>query len=262
MSTEEFIIALFCRVDDALKDIPHHPRALLAPSEIVTLALLFAFKNVSLRWFHTWVEANLGHLFPQLPERSRLLRLFVEHRPWAERFLAEATPEAVCDSLGIELIHPRREGRSQEAVGKKGLSNHRWIVGIKVAPILNDQGLVSDWQWGTANQHDQHFRPLIARHKDSRVKTDTGFHGREGDPPNLVVCSRGQSNERMVIETLFSLWVGILGLKQLRARTEAGIEACLAWAIALFNLLAAWDGLPKRLPGTVMPSIRIAQFVI
>jgi hypothetical protein len=262
LSIEEFTIALFVRVDDAMQDIPRHPRALLAPSEIVTLALLFVFKGVSLRRFHLWANANLGGLFPALPERSRLLRLFATHRDWADVFLADITPEAICDSLGIELVHPRREGRSDEQIGTKGLSNKRWIVGVKVAPILNEHGLVGDWQCRPANEHDQHFRGMIAQHEGSRVKTDTAFHGKVGDPPNLLVCGRGERGERMVIETVFSQWVGILGIKHLRARTEAGIEAVLAFAIALFNLLASWDGVPKTEPGKVMPSIRIAQFVI
>src|SRR5262249_3235061 len=138
----EFTIALFCRVDDVMKDMPRHPRALLAPSEIVTLALLFVFKGVSLRRFHRWVQANLGHRFPALPERSRLLRLFATHRQWADSFLAQITPEVLCDSLGIELVHPRRERRSKAQMGTKGISNRRWIVGVKVAPILSDAGLV------------------------------------------------------------------------------------------------------------------------
>jgi hypothetical protein len=45
MSTEEFIIALFNRVDDAMRDVPKHPQASLYPSELVTLALLYALKG-------------------------------------------------------------------------------------------------------------------------------------------------------------------------------------------------------------------------
>jgi hypothetical protein len=46
-------------------------------------------------------------------------------------FLATPTVRGVLDTYGIERIHPRREGRSPQQIGRKGLSNHRWIVGGK-----------------------------------------------------------------------------------------------------------------------------------
>ena len=49
MTTEDFIIELFCRIDDQMKDIAKHPQANLYPSEIVTLAVLFAIKGVGER---------------------------------------------------------------------------------------------------------------------------------------------------------------------------------------------------------------------
>ncbi len=45
MYTEEFIIALFIKVDDAMGDVPKHPQAALYPSELVTLALLYALRG-------------------------------------------------------------------------------------------------------------------------------------------------------------------------------------------------------------------------
>jgi len=33
MTTVDFITDLFCRVDDALGDVPHHPQAHMPPSE-------------------------------------------------------------------------------------------------------------------------------------------------------------------------------------------------------------------------------------
>jgi hypothetical protein len=37
------------------------------------------------------------------------------------------------------LIHPMREGRSPQQIGRKGLSNHRWMVGGKLGCRLDDQ---------------------------------------------------------------------------------------------------------------------------
>ena len=43
----------------------------------------------------------------------------------------------VIDSYGIGLIHPVREGRSCQQIGRKGPSNRRWIVGGKLCLIVN-----------------------------------------------------------------------------------------------------------------------------
>ncbi len=106
MTTVDFIIELFCRIDDAMKEIVKHSQASLYPSELVTLAFLFAIKGVGNRPFYRWLTKDFIPLFPNLPERTRLFRLFKTHRRLTERFLAEATVLGVIDSYGIELIHP------------------------------------------------------------------------------------------------------------------------------------------------------------
>ena len=133
MSDEDFIIHLFCRVDDRMRDAQKHSQAKLYPSEVVTLALLFSLKGKGNRAFYRWLRKNWLHLFPKLPERTRLFRLFNSHRPWVERFMAKTSLLGVIDSYGIELIHLRREGRSPAQIGKKGLSNKRWIVAASSA---------------------------------------------------------------------------------------------------------------------------------
>jgi hypothetical protein len=49
VTTQDFIIELFCRVDDQMKDTPKHSQAALYPSEIVCLAFIFAIKGVGNR---------------------------------------------------------------------------------------------------------------------------------------------------------------------------------------------------------------------
>ena len=88
MTTEDFISELFYRVDEAMKDVPNHPQANLWPSEIVPLGLLFALKGVGTRAFYRWVSRDWQPLFPALPERTRLFRLFAAHRQWMDMFLA------------------------------------------------------------------------------------------------------------------------------------------------------------------------------
>jgi hypothetical protein len=137
MTTEDFITELFYRVDEALRGVVKHSQASLYPSEIVTLGLLFALKGVGNRAFYRWLCRDWKSLFPPLPDRTRLFRLFSTHQDWTDRFLAEPSLLGVADTYGIELLHPMREGRSPKQMGKKGKSNHRWIVGGKLAFVLN-----------------------------------------------------------------------------------------------------------------------------
>src|SRR5437868_5782334 len=191
MSTTDFITELFCRVDDAMHDVPKHSQASLHPSEVVTLALLFAIKGVGNRAFYRWVSNNYRSEFPLLPERTRLFRLFAAHQEWVQRFMAEPTVLGVADTYGIELLHPNREGRTPKQLGKKGLSNRRWIVGGKLALVLvlNKWGLVCGWECATANVHDAYFQPMIALFENEMVVlTDCGFHRQTkfgGDPSNM-----------------------------------------------------------------------------
>src|SRR6476620_2935693 len=86
-TTIELITALFCQVDDHLAGLPKHPEAHLWPSEVVTLGLLHALKGGGNRPFYRWLTRDYRALFPRLPERTRLFRLFKTHHNWTKAFL-------------------------------------------------------------------------------------------------------------------------------------------------------------------------------
>ena len=104
--TVEFITALFYEVDEQLRAIPKHPEAHLWPSELVTLGLLHALKGVGNRAFYRWLTRDYRALFPRLPERTRLFRLFRTHHDWTQVFLATPTVLGVIDTYGIEFDAP------------------------------------------------------------------------------------------------------------------------------------------------------------
>ena len=79
MTTVDFITALFYEIDEQLRAIPKHPDAHLWPSEVVTLGLLHALKGGGNRPFYRWLTRDYRPLFPRLPERTRLFRLFMTH---------------------------------------------------------------------------------------------------------------------------------------------------------------------------------------
>ena len=261
MPIEDFITELFCRIDDAMLGVKKHSQANLYPSEIVTLGLMFAIKGMGERPFYRWIKRNYLDLFPQLPDRTRLFRLFAVHQDWTNRFLADPTILGVADSYGIELIHPMREGRSEKQIGKKGKSNYRWIVGGKLCFVLNKFGLIVGWDCDSANVYDATFHPLIEQFKNEMiVLTDTGFHAKHGDPSNLKLCPRGTWNVRMVVETVLSMLTRIYHLKKIGQRVWKYFRARLAFTMAAFNVLAQWNGFKPDQNGFVRLSI--AEFTL
>lgn len=246
MTQEHFIIELFCRVDDLLPKTPEHLQAKLSRSELVTLGLLFVLKGSSQHAFYRWIKQNWINLFPALPERTRLFRRLKTHQRVTEKFLAEPTLFGVIDSYGIELCHPIRERHHahRERIGKKGYASWRWIVGGKLCLLTNKFGLVTAWQVATANVSDQSFLPLVEAVSEKMiVLADKGFRRKTDQPENLKICAKGEWNDRMLIETVFSLLSQVCKLKHLRQRVWAYFEMRLAFTVALFNLLQQWNGL-------------------
>ena len=256
MNITDFITELYCKIDDALPHFPHHPQAVLSLSEVVAIGVLHAMKNVSRRAFYHWLKDNYGHLFPRLPHRTRLFRRIETQAGWTGYFLAQPTVLGVADSYGIELRHPIREGRRERQIGKKGISNHRWIVGGKLCIVLNRWGLITDWDCATANVHDQTFLPLLGNYDGQMiVLADTGFQRAKGVPANVKLCRRGEWNVRMMVETTFAMITTVWGSKVMRHRTWAGFEAHLSYVVAAFNILAQWDGMQPDEKGHTHRSI-------
>lgn len=52
MNIFDFIITLFCRVDDQMQALPNHPQAKLYLSEIVPLVMLFTLEGVGEHTFY------------------------------------------------------------------------------------------------------------------------------------------------------------------------------------------------------------------
>lgn len=260
MTDADFIIELFYRVDEKMLEVKKHPQAKLYPSEVVTLGLVFALKGVGTRAYYRWIKRNFGALFPNLPERTRFYRLLKHHRIWLSRFLAEPSLIGLIDSFGIELLHPRREGRSEKQIGRKGLSNRRWIVGGKLAVLLDHVGLVVDWACETANVYDgSAFQHLVDGVADTMlVFADPHFAKKGWSPDNLKLCKRGQWNTRMLVETFLSMLTVVCHFKHMTHRVWDYFETRLAFTMALFNLLVQWHGLQPDEHGFV--HLSIAEF--
>ena len=173
--------------------------------------------------------------------------------------MAAPTVLGVIDTYGIELIHPIREGQSPQQIGRKGISNHRWIVGGKLCLLLNQYGLVVAWACATANVPDQIFQGLIRQFEERMmVLSDIAFHTAAGDPANLKRCQRGAWQDRMLVETVLSMLTLVCHCKKVMHRVWASFQARLAFTMAACNVLVQWHGFQPYASGFV--PLSMAEF--
>ncbi|MDO8671823.1 MAG: hypothetical protein Q7O66_10400 [Dehalococcoidia bacterium] len=118
------------------------------------------------------------------------------------------------------------------------------------------------WDCAAANVADNTFQPVVRQFEDQMIVfSDTGFHSKEGDPPNLKVCQRHQwnpSEKDMLIETVLLMQTVINHFKKVGHRVWEYFQMRLAFTLAAFNVLAQWHGLPARGDGFV--ALSIAEF--
>jgi hypothetical protein len=173
--------------------------------------------------------------------------------------LAAPTVLGVIDTYGIELIHPMGEGRSPQQIGRKGLSNHRWIVGGTLCLLVNQYGLIVGRDCATTNVADNTLQWLIRQFEERMiVLSDTAFHAVEGDPANLTLCQRDEWQDRMLVETVLSMLTMVCHFKRVMHRVWASFHARLAFTMAAFNVLVQWLGFHPNASGFV--SLSIAEF--
>src|SRR5262245_59356188 len=115
-----------------MAEVPKRRDAKLYPSEVVTLAPLFAIKGVGSRTFYRWLIRAYQTWLPNVPARTRLFRLFKTHMAWTAtdtghpahiqrlfrlfkthmawtaQFLATPSVLGGADSPGLKFIHPIR----------------------------------------------------------------------------------------------------------------------------------------------------------
>ncbi len=235
--TDDIILYLYCAIADVLgeKDTKH-VQAKLYVSEIILCGVLFVLRGISFRRFWKWLWEQT--LFAQLPERSRLQRLVITKKDMCNEFAGDPTLFSILDSFGIEMIVPIRQYQSKQ-MGKlydKGKSNHRWIIGRKIAVTINGNLEIVELSDATDNVHDGVFDDDHKR-DDSITLTDQGFKKKEGTPATFKICKRGRWNDRMDIETIYSLWTRMCNLKRSFHRTIKGFQAKMSYLIPLQNII-------------------------
>ena len=240
MTTEDIIVQIFCCMDDARKGTQKEAHEKLWPSEVVTLGVLLALKGGHFRAFYRWLKRDYDALFGGLPDRTTLGRQRRDQEGYTDRLLAQPSILNGVDSYPIELIFPIREGRSKQQFGGKSKDKGRWSVGVKLCWVLNTFGQVCGWIWDKLNCPDNEFLAFFEEYDGEAIlMADWGFRCADGIPANVKRCKKGTWNDRMVVETSFSLLPVVCQAKKIFHRAEEYIEARLAYTVAMFNVCLA-----------------------
>lgn len=209
LDPETFLVELDVLVDDYHKArgpaaARPGPAASLCPSEVVTLALFGQWQHFpSEAAYHRWAAKHLRPLFPGLPSRPQLNRLF---RSWRDattafalhlgRALAADGDRAyeVVDGTGVRVRNAKRRGAGWLAgladIGK--CTRLGWYEGVRRLLSVTPRGAITGWGVGPASTNDRVLAetffalraapdprlPGVGAAVSDRYAADMGFSGR------------------------------------------------------------------------------------
>ena len=155
-------------------------------------------------------------------------------------------------TYGIELLHPRREGRCPPPLGRHGLANHRWMVGGQLGLRRNQGGWLVGGAGATAHvaDHTLHWLSQPGAGRLS-VLSAPGCQAAAGAPRNLKRGQRGEWQDRRLVETGLSRLTLVCHLQKVRQRGWAYVQARLAFTMAAGNGLVQWPGFRPYASGFV-----------
>ena len=167
-----------------------------------------------------------------------MFRLFDGHQHLIDVFMANPSLIGGIDTYGIELIHPRREGRSKRQIGRKGISNPmdcRWktLLHNHLGLIVNGTATLPMYMMGVPSNISLMgsvtrwlFLPMFAK--------------ADWFPSNLRLCRRGEWNSRMLVETILSMLTLVCHFKKVMHRRWSYFKTRVGFTMALFNLSVEW----------------------
>jgi hypothetical protein len=156
MDLETFIIAVFCLVDDFVRDLcrgrrlrQRGPAPILADSEVLTVEITGEFLSLDTdRGLHAYFRRHFGHLFPGLRTIHRTTSLRQAANLWAVNqdaaiVLIDSLPVPVCR---FARAHRCRSFRGLAAFGYDPLA-HQTYYGLRLHLRVTWPGGPAPWEW-------------------------------------------------------------------------------------------------------------------
>jgi len=194
MDLSTFIVAVFCLIDDHLKDLGHlrarGPAPTLCDSEVLTIEVVGEFLGLDedtrlLAFF----RRHYAHFFPNLLRVHRTTFARQSANLWKakellwQRLLAETPHDrgfALCDSMPLPAClfaraYRCRRFRGEAAFGKDTLLRQTFY-GFRVHMRVCWPGLITRMSVAPANAHELSVLPEIAEFTSGLIVGDRNYH--------------------------------------------------------------------------------------
>lgn len=250
-------INIFAVIDDIIKSIEIDskpgPAGRLSESEILTLMILHPILKpyCDLKRFHYWLLFNFKHLFPNLPEYSRMTRLFNNYQEYlmvimqklsnrnSFGLVADGTTISVMEAIRGKFAKSFRNARKVYSTSKKS-----WYFGFLLEMIIDSKGKISYVSIGKEHEVRQ-LENLLEDLQDKWLLCDRGTRYAKKwqeywEDKQLKVKITG-GKERQWIENVFGFLKTKLGLDKIRVRSMKSFLSRVYAILCCYNIILELD---------------------
>lgn len=253
MNDIDISIHIFAAIDDIIKSIELDPKpgpkGGLTESEILTLMVLHPILKPfsKLQGFYDWINWNYKYLFPNMPDYTRIKRLFDSNK---ELIIVVMQKLANLNSFGLiadgtcvgvmETIRGKFAKSFRNARFVRCASKNEWHYGFILEAIIDQQGMIAFANLGTQAEVKQ-LENLADDLKDRWLLCDAGnrgkdIHKRLWDEKQIKIKITG-GKERQWIENVFGYLKEKLGLNKIRVRKTPAFSARVFSILCAYNLI-------------------------
>jgi hypothetical protein len=252
MNDTEMITLIFSSIDDIVKSIDLDPKpgpkGTLSESEILTLMVLHPILKpfCDLNRFYNCISWNFKHLFPKMPDYTRILRLFVNNKELLFHVMrklsdtnsfglvVDGTPVGVMEAIRGKFAKSFRDARKVKCASK-----NEWHFGFLLVLIIDQQGAITTASIGVSAEVKQ-LENILEDLKDRWILGDLGYRGKDmhkrfRDNKQIAIKLTG-GKERQWIENVIGFLKDKLGLSRIR-----GVRKTPAFLARVFSMLCAYN---------------------
>ncbi len=191
MPIEDFIIYVYCLVDDFLKKTDklrqRGPRPLLSDAEVITIEIVGEFLGYGNdKALFEYVKHHWYSWFPNLRSRSSFVRqsanlwvvkerlrlhLYQFVRSCQDIFLVDGFPIPICHP---KRVHKKTPFRGQGDFGYCAAKQEKYF-GFKGHLLTNQDGLIVSFTFTPANTDERDVLPEMAQNLNGHIIADKGF---------------------------------------------------------------------------------------